>query len=161
MEKTWYTICILCTENQEETDCQGSEINTNISEWFNLTHFYIIKRIEKKKENLRFLCGEVTNFGLFPFHKPKSESLFMANYSQIDFCNICEGYEGESKVLQYLGKVLACSMYIMWPKQCKLLTVVGSIVIVGTLILCALLHCVCVCVCDLKAAQMNVQHSLI
>ena len=48
-------------------------------------------------------------------------------------------------------------MYIMLPKQFnpwEVLAVIGSIVVVGVLTRCALLHSVC----DFK---MNVQHSLI
>ena len=46
-------------------------------------------------------------------------------------------------------------MYIKWPKSFK--TVVGSIVVVGALKHWALLHSVY----DLKARQMDIQHSLI
>ena len=53
--------------------------------------------------------------------------------------------------------MLICSMYIIWPKQFKVLTVVSSIVVIGALTYCALLHYIY----NLKAAQMNVQHSLI
>ena len=47
-----------------------------------------------------------------------------------------------------------------WPmhfKSSNILVMVGSIVVVGALTRCALLHCVC----DLKAAQINVGYSLI
>ena len=55
-------------------------------------------------------------------------------------------YKSESKVLQYL-----------WCGYHMTKTVVGSIMVVGALTHCALLHLVC----DLKAALMNVQCSLI
>ena len=52
--------------------------------------------------------------------------------------------------------VLVCHMCIVWPKQFKPLTVVDSIVVVSALTY-TLLHLMC----DLKAAQMIAQHSLI
>ena len=45
----------------------------------------------------------------------------------------------------------------MWSKLWNVLTVVGSIVVVGVLTCCALLYLMW----DLKPTQMNVQHSLI
>ena len=56
--------------------------------------------------------------------------------------------------------VLVCDAYIMWLKQFKSLKVpivVGSIVLVSALTYCALLHFMF----DLKASQINEQHSLI
>ena len=56
--------------------------------------------------------------------------------------------------------VLVCGVYIIWPNQFKpwkVPTVVGSIVVVGALTCCALLHSMC----DLKVTQMNMQHSII
>ena len=50
-------------------------------------------------------------------------------------------------------------MYILWQKQFKpwkVLTVVGSIVVVSAVTYCALSHSEC----DLNTAQMNVLHSL-
>ena len=67
------------------------------------------------------------------------------------------------KVSQYFAVfwyVLVCSTCLMWPKSFKpgkLHTVVDSFVVVGALTRCALLHSVYA----LKAARMNVQHSLI
>ena len=55
---------------------------------------------------------------------------------------------------------IVCSAYISWPKQFKLwkvLTMVGSILVVGMLTCCALLHSMC----ELKAAQLNMQHIII
>ena len=52
------------------------------------------------------------------------------------------------------------SLYITWPKQFKswkVLTVVSNRELIGALTDCALLHSVC----DLKAAQMNMQYGLI
>ena len=51
-------------------------------------------------------------------------------------------------------------IYIIWPKKFKpwkIPVIVGSIMVVGVLTSCALLYSAG----DLKAAQMNVQHSLI
>ena len=65
---------------------------------------------------------------------------------------------GWLKILLYFG-VLVCGVYITWLKQLKqwkLPTVFGSIVEVSVLT-CALLHCMC----DLKDAQINMQHCLI
>ena len=53
--------------------------------------------------------------------------------------------------------MLVCSAYIMWPNQFKVHTVVGSIVVVGVLACCEMF----LSMCDLKAAQMNMQCSLI
>ena len=63
------------------------------------------------------------------------------------------------KFCNIFGNVLVCGVYIMWPKQFKVWkvpTVVGSIVVVGVLTSYALLYLMC----DLKAAQMNMQWEL-
>ena len=71
-------------------------------------------------------------------------------------------------LLLYLGELsfaifwylLLCGTYIMWPKQSKLwkvLSMVGSIVVVGVLTYWVLFSTVC----ELKAAQMNIQYCLI
>ena len=68
-------------------------------------------------------------------------------------------YQGESSFVIF-WYVLVCDAYITWSKQFKLWEVpfvVGSIVIVGALTCCALLHSLC----DLKDMQMNVQYSII
>ena len=63
------------------------------------------------------------------------------------------------KSLTIFWYMLTCSMYIMWPKQCKswyVPAVVGSTVEVGALTRCELNP-----LCYLKAEQTNVQNSLI
>ena len=67
---------------------------------------------------------------------------------------------GWGKSFAIFWHMLVYDMYITWLKQFKLWkvpTVVGSIVVVGVLTHCALLHSMC----DLKFTQMNMQHSLI
>ena len=62
------------------------------------------------------------------------------------------------KILLYLY-LLVCSVYVTWLKQCKLWkksAVVDSIVEVSALTYSALPYYLC----NLKAVQMNVQHSL-
>ena len=53
--------------------------------------------------------------------------------------------------------ILICNMYITWMKLWKVYTIVDSIEVFGVLTCCALLHSMY----DLKAAQMNMQCSLI
>ena len=66
-----------------------------------------------------------------------------------DISNYLWYYKVESEVLQYFG------IYITWLKQlklCKVPALVGSIMVIGVIIHCALLHSLY----DLKAVQMNV-----
>ena len=73
---------------------------------------------------------------------------------------ISEKLQGCNKSLSIFWYLLVCGVYITWLKQLKLWkvpAVVGSILAIGALILCALLHSMC----DLKATQMNMQYSLI
>ena len=87
--------------------------------------------------------------------------VYLSNLITIKLLKYHIKYLGESKFLQYFSHVQVCNPYIMWLKQFKSLklpTGVDSIVMVSGLTRSALLHSV---VSDLKAAQMNVQHSLI
>ena len=58
-----------------------------------------------------------------------------------------------SRISEKFCNILVCDSLQLW----KIPTVVGSIVVAGALMCCALLHSKC----DLKTEQINMQHRLI